>query len=128
MEREKLLTMRIPDWDPVFDMGNLDLSWKQRKQNKSMHFETLHRVASGELVPVEVTANYLMHNGKELSAGYFYDISERKAMAAHSASGKLGLGSFRQPSFGLGGMLSRFWDGFDGFRGLLPIISEASSS
>lgn len=38
MEREKLLTMRIPDWDPVFDMGNLDLSWKQRKQNKSMHF------------------------------------------------------------------------------------------
>jgi len=82
MEREKLLTMRIPDWDPVFDMGNLDLSWKQRKQNKSMHFETLHRVASGELVPVEVTANYLMHNGKELSAGYFYDISERKAMEA----------------------------------------------
>ena len=82
MERDKLLTMRIPDWDPVFDMGNLDLSWKQRKQNKSMHFETLHRVASGELVPVEVTANYLMHDGKELSAGYFYDISERKAMEA----------------------------------------------
>ena len=82
MEREKLLTMRIPDWDPVFDMGNIDQNWKQRKHNKSMHFETLHRVASGELVPVEVTANYLVHDGKELSAGYFYDISERKAMEA----------------------------------------------
>src|SRR5512136_343915 len=82
MDREKLLTMRIPDWDPVFDMGNVDMIRQQIKQNKSMRFETLHRVASGELIPVEVTANYLMHDGKELDAGYFYDISERKAMEA----------------------------------------------
>ena len=82
MDREKMLTMRIPDWDPVFDMGNMDMIRQQMKQNKSMRFETLHRVASGELVPVEVTANYLIHDGKELDAGYFYDISERKAMEA----------------------------------------------
>jgi PAS domain S-box-containing protein len=82
MDREQMLTKRIPDWDPVFDLGNIDMIWQQMKQNKSMRFETLHRVASGKLVPVEVTANYLIHDGKELSAGYFYDISERKAMEA----------------------------------------------
>jgi hypothetical protein len=27
-------------------------------------FETLHRVATGERVPVEVTSNYLDHDGK----------------------------------------------------------------
>lgn len=82
MDREHMLAMRIPDWDPVFDMVNIDPFWQQMKLKKSMRFETLHRVASGELVPVEVTANYLIHDGKELSVGYFYDISERKAMAA----------------------------------------------
>jgi len=82
MEREKLLTMRIPDWDPVFDMGNIDLIQQQIRQNKSMRFETLHRVASGELVPVEVTANRLIHDGKVLHAGHFHDIRVRKAMEA----------------------------------------------
>lgn len=79
---EDVLTMRIPDWDPVFDMGNIEAVWQQLRQNKSMRFETMHRVASGELIPVEVSVNYLVHDGKELNAGYFYDISERKAMQA----------------------------------------------
>ncbi len=77
---EQLLTMRIPDWDPVFDMGKIDALMEELKRGKPMHFETLHRVASGDLVPVEVTCNYLKHEGRELTAGYFYDISERKAM------------------------------------------------
>lgn len=82
MDREKLLAMRIPDWDPVFDMGNIDAILRQIKQHRSLRIETLHRVASGELVPVEVTVNHLIHDGKELIAGYFHDISARKAMEA----------------------------------------------
>jgi PAS domain S-box-containing protein len=82
MDREHLLTLRIPDWDPVFDMKNIDVRQQEMRQGKSMCFETLHRVASGDLVPVEVTANYLVHNGKELSAGYFHNITDRKKMEA----------------------------------------------
>jgi PAS domain S-box-containing protein len=82
MDRETIITMRIPDWDPVFDMGKIEIFQQQIRQNKSIRFETLHRVASGELVPVEVTANHLVHDGKELSAGYFHDIRDRKAMEA----------------------------------------------
>jgi two-component system cell cycle sensor histidine kinase/response regulator CckA len=80
LDLDQLLTMRIPDWDPAFDMGKIDLFVEQQKQGKSVRFETLHRVASGRLVPVEVTSNYMVHDGEELIAGYFYDISERKAM------------------------------------------------
>jgi len=82
MDRERMLTMRIPDWDPAFDMGAIGALWQQQKQGNPLLFETVHRVASGELVPVEVTANYLEHDGRKLSAGYFRDISARKAMEA----------------------------------------------
>jgi len=78
MTLEELQQKRIPDWDPDFDMGALELAWQQMKNGQPMRFETRHRIASGKLVPVEVTANYLIHRGEELSFGYFYDITERK--------------------------------------------------
>ena len=77
---EELLTMRIPDWDPDFDTANLEPILQDMKKGKPVRFETRHRVASGEMIPVEVTANLLVHDSRELTAGYFYDISERKAM------------------------------------------------
>ncbi|HET6420264.1 MAG TPA: PAS domain S-box protein [Geobacteraceae bacterium] len=80
VDLDRLLTMRIPDWDPVFDMDSLNANMEEMKQGRSIRFETVHRVASGELVPVEVTGNYLVHEGRELVAGYFYDISERKVL------------------------------------------------
>jgi two-component system cell cycle sensor histidine kinase/response regulator CckA len=76
--REELLTMRIPDWDPAYDMEKMGPALQKMKQGKPMHIETMHRVASGELVPVEVTANYLEHDGRGLIAGYFSNIIERK--------------------------------------------------
>jgi PAS domain S-box-containing protein len=80
MDMERILTMRIPDWDPAFDMENTDVLWQRMKNGEAMRFETVHRVSSGDLVPVEVTSSYLEHNGRELCAGYFHNISERKAM------------------------------------------------
>ena len=77
---EELVTMRIPDWDPDFDMANIEPILQLMKEGKPIRFETRHRIASGEFVPVEVTANLLVHDGRELTAGYFYDISERKAL------------------------------------------------
>lgn len=77
---EQLQTMRIPDWDPAFDMACVDGLLEQMRTGKQARFETLHRVASGKLVPVELTSSYLIHDGREYTCGYFYDISERKAM------------------------------------------------
>jgi two-component system cell cycle sensor histidine kinase/response regulator CckA len=80
VDKEQLFAMRIPDWDPVFDMENIDTLMDELKKGKQMHFETVHRISSGEMIPVEVTCNYLKYEGKEFTAGYFYDIRERKAM------------------------------------------------
>jgi PAS domain S-box-containing protein len=77
---EQLQTMRIPDWDPAFDMACVDGLLEQMRTGKQARFETMHRVASGKLVPVELTSSYLIHDGREYTCGYFYDISERKAM------------------------------------------------
>ena len=77
---EQLQTMRIPDWDPAFDMAALDGLMQLMREGKQARFETVHRVASGTLVPVELTSSFLMHDGREYTCGYFYDITERKAM------------------------------------------------
>ncbi len=75
---EKLLTMRIPDWDPAFDIGMLDVLDRRMEDCKPVRFETVHRLASGTTIPVEVTANALEHDGRRLTAGYFSDITDRK--------------------------------------------------
>jgi PAS domain S-box-containing protein len=79
-DRETLLQMRIPDWDPRFDLTRLPDLLEQMMQGTQARFETLHRVASGTLIPVEVTASYLEYEGRPLTAGSIRDISERKAM------------------------------------------------
>jgi PAS domain S-box-containing protein len=77
---EQLRTMSIPDWDPAFDMSSVDGLLQRMRDGKPIRFETVHRVASGRLVPVEITSSQLVHDGKEYTCGYFYDITERKAM------------------------------------------------
>lgn len=79
-ELDTLKNMRIPDWDPSFDMDGLPGISEQLKLGKLLRFETTHRVASGELIPVEVTASYLKLDAGEFAAGNFHDIRERKAM------------------------------------------------
>ncbi len=81
MEREQLLTWRIPDWDPSFkNQADLDALWEEIKARKGFLAETIHYVASGRKVPVEVSGNYLFYNNEEYIAGYFHDITERKLM------------------------------------------------
>jgi PAS domain S-box-containing protein len=80
MGLEQLKTMCIPDWDPAFEMDSVDVLLREMREGKPVRFETVHRVASGRLVPVEVTASTLVYDGREYTCGYFYDITERKAM------------------------------------------------
>ncbi|HEX2770358.1 MAG TPA: PAS domain S-box protein, partial [Geobacteraceae bacterium] len=78
--REELLTMRIFDLDATLDKQDIDKIFEELKQEESLRFETIHQLASGNMVPVEVTANYLELDGEELAVGFFHDISRRKAM------------------------------------------------
>ena len=49
------------------------------KQNRSLCFESVHQKKYGELLPVEVSANYLEYAGEEYIVGIVRDITQRKA-------------------------------------------------
>jgi PAS domain S-box-containing protein len=76
---EELLRMTVPEWDPLFDTTLGDARFEDMK-GQVRTFESVHRTASGKLVPVEITSSYVEYNGREMAAGHFRDISGRKSM------------------------------------------------
>ncbi len=77
MTREQLLTLRVPDWDPEIDQAKMQQFWQTLRAQKHLSFISKHKLANGKIVPVEISANYITHAGRELIAGYFKDIQER---------------------------------------------------
>ena len=77
MTREKLLSRRAPDLVADIDVKKLIKLWTQLKDSRHITFNSLHRIASGALIPVEISANYIRFGDRELVAGYFRDIRER---------------------------------------------------
>ena len=78
--REELLEMTIFDIDPSETPEHWAKSWAEWRKNGSAIFESVHRTRSGEIFPVEVVINYVMHNGKEYNFAFARDITERKAV------------------------------------------------
>ncbi len=78
--REELLSLSIPDIDPVFPVGTWETFWNELKTRGSMTFETRHQSKQGRVFPVEVTANYLEFDGQEYSFAFVRDITERRAL------------------------------------------------
>jgi len=71
----ELLQMTIPDWDPDFTLARCEATWKEIKRKRTVLFETRHRLSGGEIVPVEVTANYVLAGGQEFIAGTIRNIA-----------------------------------------------------
>src|SRR5262249_21134645 len=74
----ELLGMSGPDVDPNYPLKKMQRYWEELKRTKAITLETVNRRASGEIVPVEVTTNYVVFEGEEYVAGTIRDISERK--------------------------------------------------
>lgn len=76
--REEILTWHIPDWDPNFTHDRLREHVEEVKKIRNLVIETVHRTKTGELVPVEISLNYVAYKGRSCHFGYFKNISERK--------------------------------------------------
>jgi PAS domain S-box-containing protein len=76
--REELLSLTIPDIDPLYSKETWESFWGEVKVRGSMTFESEHHTKQGRVFPVEVTANYLEFDGKEYSFAFARDITERK--------------------------------------------------
>jgi two-component system, cell cycle sensor histidine kinase and response regulator CckA len=79
---DKLLNLRVSDLDVRVDINMLPTRTFNNLTGEPLRFETIHKSASGQLIPVEVIANLMEYEGKILSFGHFYDISQRKAAEA----------------------------------------------
>ena len=78
--REELLSLSVPDIDPLFPREAWPAVWEEVKTRGSKTFETQHKSKDGRVYPVEVTANYLEFDGQEYSFAFARDITERRAL------------------------------------------------
>ena len=76
--RDELLQMVVYDIDPEHSAAIWPKFWERLKQNGSLTFESHHRTREGEILPVEITANYFEYNGKEYHCALARDVTERK--------------------------------------------------
>jgi PAS domain S-box-containing protein len=76
--REELLSMTVHDVDPGFPAEVWPKHWEEVKRRGSFTFESRHRTKEGELVPVEITVNWLEFEGKEYNCAFVRDITDHK--------------------------------------------------
>ena len=78
--REELLSLSIPDIDPLFPKEKWGVFWEELKTLGSMNFETQHKTKQGRIFPVEVTANYLEFDGQQYCFAFARDITDRRTL------------------------------------------------
>ena len=77
MSLNKLLTLRVQDWDTDKNLSDTTELWEQLKKIGYLTFTSHHRVHGDRIIPVEISANYIRFGEREFIAGYFRDIRER---------------------------------------------------
>jgi PAS domain S-box-containing protein len=79
--REELLTMDIYDIDSTAPRP-WQMGWERLKAEGSHTNEGIHRTKDGKEVPVEISATYVVHGGKEYAFVFARNITERKKAEA----------------------------------------------
>jgi two-component system, cell cycle sensor histidine kinase and response regulator CckA len=76
--KDELCAMTLYDLDPDFQADMWPGFWAETKRRGTKVFETAHRAKNGRLIPIEVSVNYLLYEGKEYHCAFVRDITERK--------------------------------------------------
>jgi len=75
----ELLKMNVWDTDAIFSsQEKWGKHWQELKQSIFLRREGAQKNKEGEIIPVEISANYLEFNGKEYNCTFVRDIRERK--------------------------------------------------
>lgn len=76
--REELLALTVFDIDPDFSRDMWRDHWDTLRSKGTESVLSRHRRKDGTFIPVEVTANYHVYEGKGYNFAYAKDISERR--------------------------------------------------
>ncbi|OIR05831.1 cyclic di-GMP phosphodiesterase Gmr [mine drainage metagenome] len=75
--REELTAMKVSDLDPNYPVEKWPEHWALLQKQGSLQFETIHRNRDGRLIDVEITANLINYDGRQLNCAIVRDITER---------------------------------------------------
>jgi PAS domain S-box-containing protein len=78
--REELLQMTIAQLEAVENFEDVNIHQDRVKEQKSDHFESVHRHKDGSTYPVDISVQYLKETGKLFA--FLRDITERKQAEA----------------------------------------------
>lgn len=89
--KEELLSMSVFDLDPQFPPEIWQAHWKYLQKHKNVLIETQHRTKEGNIIHVEVNANYFDYNGVGYNMALARDITAKKSEEeiAHSNTEQL---------------------------------------
>jgi len=76
--RAELKRKTIPEIAPEIEVDDWPDFWNRLKYNQMLTYEASVRSKKGKVIPVEITAYYLLFKGTELAIAFVSDISERK--------------------------------------------------
>ena len=76
--KQELLTLSVMNIDSDCSLELWNKVWAEFIEKKGMRLERYHRSKTGELYPVEVLANYICHQGQDLSYAIVRDVTERR--------------------------------------------------
>lgn len=74
----ELLSKKIWEINPNYTPKKWYDIFQHIKQNKIYQYQSTHCKKNGNVIPVEITANYLEYEGVEYNIAYVVDITERK--------------------------------------------------
>lgn len=78
VSQDELLSKTYPDICPSFDLDEWIELWSELEEAIGVRFDTLHKRASGEEYPVEVSVNRVSFAGKSYACLFARDITQRK--------------------------------------------------
>jgi two-component system, cell cycle sensor histidine kinase and response regulator CckA len=83
--RDELLSLTAFEIDPSIPPSVWRSNFEVLKRLGSLHFESAHATKTGQMVPVEVSANYVEYGGLVYNCCFITDITKRKQAEAEKA-------------------------------------------
>ncbi len=76
--KQELTSMQVKDINPTDIVADFPTFWKQLKTKKHFTFDAKHKHKTGYVYDVEITGNFIEHNGEEYTCSIVRDTGKRK--------------------------------------------------
>ncbi len=76
--KEELTSLYVFNLNPSRIVADFPKFWKRLKKDKKITFEAKHRHKTGYLYDVEITGNFIVYNGQEITCSIVRDIRKKK--------------------------------------------------